>query len=147
MKKSSIVWLVIIIIILIAGIWYFSTGSSSNTTSVGANTPSSTASTSAGADIAHIIVLETASTTKLGTVLVAMNGMTLYQYTKDAPGVSNCTGQCAAIWPPYAVSASEASSSLLVIWARTARSAQSRAPTAHIRLPTTACRSIFTAKM
>jgi predicted lipoprotein with Yx(FWY)xxD motif len=26
--------------------------------------------------------------------------MTLYRYTPDAPGVSNCTGGCATAWPP-----------------------------------------------
>ncbi|MBU6447507.1 hypothetical protein KGQ24_01535 [Patescibacteria group bacterium] len=31
--------------------------------------------------------------------------MTLYIYTPDKPGVSNCTGQCAIYWPPYTVSA------------------------------------------
>ena len=25
----------------------------------------------------------------------------LYLYTKDAPDVSNCSGQCAVNWPPY----------------------------------------------
>jgi predicted lipoprotein with Yx(FWY)xxD motif len=34
--------------------------------------------------------------------------MTLYQSTKDAIGVSNCTGACATAWPPYTVSAAAA---------------------------------------
>ncbi|MBV9349706.1 MAG: hypothetical protein JO026_03065 [Patescibacteria group bacterium] len=29
--------------------------------------------------------------------------MTLYKYTKDTNNVSNCTGQCAVMWPPYTV--------------------------------------------
>jgi predicted lipoprotein with Yx(FWY)xxD motif len=34
------------------------------------------------------------------SVLTTFNGMTLYQHTSDpAPG-SNCTGQCAQMWPP-----------------------------------------------
>jgi predicted lipoprotein with Yx(FWY)xxD motif len=39
-------------------------------------------------------------TTKLGKVLVASNGRTLYLYTPDARNKSNCYGSCAAVWPP-----------------------------------------------
>ena len=37
---------------------------------------------------------------KLGSFLVDAKGMTLYIFTKDTPGVSNCTGGCLATWPP-----------------------------------------------
>lgn len=43
----------------------------------------------------------------LGNYLVASNGMTLYYFTKDAPGVSNCSGACAVNWPPYTGSTSD----------------------------------------
>lgn len=33
-------------------------------------------------------------------------GMTLYTFDKDVPGRSNCYGDCADSWPPYAASAS-----------------------------------------
>ena len=36
----------------------------------------------------------------LGTILTDSNGMTLYWFAKDQPNVSNCTGQCATLWPP-----------------------------------------------
>lgn len=35
-----------------------------------------------------------------GPVLTGANGMTLYVFDRDEPGVSNCTGRCAEIWPP-----------------------------------------------
>jgi predicted lipoprotein with Yx(FWY)xxD motif len=35
-----------------------------------------------------------------GDYLTGPNGMTLYVFTKDRPGVSNCSGQCLANWPP-----------------------------------------------
>jgi predicted lipoprotein with Yx(FWY)xxD motif len=109
MKKSTIIWLIIIVIIVVFGIWYWSAGQS--------NSPATNVSTAASSSVttapAQIIVLGTSSTTQLGTFLVAMNGMTLYSYTKDTSGVSNCTGQCAVVWPPYTVSANEASSSLV----------------------------------
>jgi predicted lipoprotein with Yx(FWY)xxD motif len=37
---------------------------------------------------------------KLGNILVGDKGMTLYMYTKDEPGKSNCTGDCLVKWPP-----------------------------------------------
>jgi predicted lipoprotein with Yx(FWY)xxD motif len=35
-----------------------------------------------------------------GKVLVAENGMTLYTFTKDTPGVSTCVDVCLEHWPP-----------------------------------------------
>lgn len=52
-------------------------------------------------------VLSATSNSSLGTYLIAENGMTLYKYANDAPGMSNCTGQCAMVWPPYAISSSD----------------------------------------
>jgi predicted lipoprotein with Yx(FWY)xxD motif len=39
--------------------------------------------------------------TAAGTVLVGPNGMTLYTWDNDTPGVSNCNGGCATNWPPF----------------------------------------------
>src|SRR5246500_5559250 len=38
--------------------------------------------------------------TKLGKVLVAANGRTLYLFTADKGKTSACYGQCASYWPP-----------------------------------------------
>jgi predicted lipoprotein with Yx(FWY)xxD motif len=38
---------------------------------------------------------------KFGKVLFAGNGRVLYLFTSDRPGVSNCSGECAAAWPPF----------------------------------------------
>lgn len=40
------------------------------------------------------------SSADLGSFLVGPNGMTLYTFTKDEIGKSNCYDQCAANWPP-----------------------------------------------
>lgn len=48
-------------------------------------------------------VLQTAKAGDLGTILTGANGMTLYMFTKDTPGVSNCYDQCAVNWPPLLV--------------------------------------------
>ena len=39
-------------------------------------------------------------TTKVGKVLVAANGRTLYLFTADKSKTSTCYGQCASYWPP-----------------------------------------------
>jgi predicted lipoprotein with Yx(FWY)xxD motif len=35
----------------------------------------------------------------LGDILVGSDGMALYVFTKDPPGVNVCTGACASLWP------------------------------------------------
>ncbi|GEM_PF-1263495 len=48
--------------------------------------------------------IKVSSKTGLGTFLVDENGMTLYLYTKDTPGVSNCKDACLTAWPPLLTS-------------------------------------------
>ena len=43
----------------------------------------------------------------LGEFLVGPDGMTLYIFTNDEPGVSNCTGGCADNWPPLTLEGDE----------------------------------------
>lgn len=38
-----------------------------------------------------------------GQILADGKGMTLYMYTKDTPGTSNCYDACATAWPPLTV--------------------------------------------
>lgn len=38
--------------------------------------------------------------TDLGEILTDANGMTLYIFDRDEPGVTNCYEQCAINWPP-----------------------------------------------
>jgi predicted lipoprotein with Yx(FWY)xxD motif len=47
------------------------------------------------------------SNDELGSFLVGPNGMTLYIFTNDEPGLSNCSGDCAANWPPLTVAEDE----------------------------------------
>lgn len=49
------------------------------------------------------VVLEVANSPELGDYLVDGEGMTLYLFTMDEPGVSNCTGGCLVAWPPLLV--------------------------------------------
>lgn len=43
----------------------------------------------------------TAKSADLGEYLADGQGKTLYYFTKDAPGISNCKGQCPILWPPF----------------------------------------------
>lgn len=54
--------------------------------------------TSANAQSASTIATRAAP--DLGTFLTDQAGRTLYMYTKDDVGLSNCYGGCAAAWPP-----------------------------------------------
>jgi predicted lipoprotein with Yx(FWY)xxD motif len=51
----------------------------------------------------EITVAETAA----GTTLVGPDGLTLYIFTNDTEGVSNCSGDCAGNWPPLVVADDE----------------------------------------
>ncbi len=64
----------------------------------GLSTPASSASTPA-ADASGSSTVMVASDATLGKFLVDSKGMTLYVYTKDTPGVSNCSGGCLQVWP------------------------------------------------
>ncbi|MDZ7728985.1 MAG: hypothetical protein U5Q44_12740 [Dehalococcoidia bacterium] len=44
---------------------------------------------------------------ELGDFLVGPDQMTLYIFEMDEAGVSNCTGDCAAAWPPLTVAEGE----------------------------------------
>jgi predicted lipoprotein with Yx(FWY)xxD motif len=61
----------------------------------------SMAKSSASAMTGQNSVYKTASDPKLGTIMVDQKGMTLYTFTKDKPGVSNCSGGCLKAWPAY----------------------------------------------
>jgi predicted lipoprotein with Yx(FWY)xxD motif len=45
--------------------------------------------------------VSTAESPELGTYLTDAEGMTLYLFTNDEPGVSNCYDQCAENWPIF----------------------------------------------
>ena len=62
-----------------------------DTTTTTTTPPETTASTADGVQLAE---------TSLGEVLVGPEGMTLYGFTVDDPGVSNCYDACEQTWPP-----------------------------------------------
>ncbi|WP_329118767.1 hypothetical protein [Streptomyces sp. NBC_01465] len=89
----------------VAGFALAATGCGSGSSS-GSSTKTPTAtSTTAAAD------LSTAKVDKVGTVVTNAKGFVLYRFDKDTakPPASNCTGDCAALWPPAVATGSSVS--------------------------------------
>lgn len=63
---------------------------------------------SAAAAAGTVYEVKTATDAKAGTFLVGEDGKTLYVFTKDSPGKSVCSGDCATNWPPFTLDAGEA---------------------------------------
>lgn len=80
-----------------------SSNSASSANSSAAGNTSADNSTASAPVVDASVILNKGSNSTLGTYLIASSGMTLYHYTKDTAGKSNCTGQCAVQWPPYTV--------------------------------------------
>ena len=95
-------------IVVIAGlIWFFypsSVTAPAGSPASGITTNTSTTTTTATTEVpGPNLTLGEDFDSALGKYLVAYNGMTLYTYAPDGVNVSNCTGACAANWPPYTV--------------------------------------------
>ena len=65
-----------------------------------APTNPSAATTAPTAPMAKAVTLQIAGNDKLGKFLADGDGNTLYLFTKDTKGTSNCNGKCAQAWPP-----------------------------------------------
>ncbi len=61
----------------------------------------------AAASAASAPTVKIVDNAKLGKILVAANGMTLYIFDKDSPNKSTCTGSCAAKWPAFTISSGQ----------------------------------------
>ncbi|MEX1022140.1 MAG: hypothetical protein WD058_03230 [Dehalococcoidia bacterium] len=71
------------------------------TTAPATETPTTEATpTSTGDDAGDGLALDVTEDDELGSFLVGPEGLTLYVFTQDEPGVSNCSGQCLDNWPP-----------------------------------------------
>jgi predicted lipoprotein with Yx(FWY)xxD motif len=76
------------------------TGPTSTPAPLPTSTPEPTLAPAAG-EPASVAVSENE---EYGQFLVDGQGMTLYLFTKDEPGKSNCSGECLANWPPLLTS-------------------------------------------
>jgi predicted lipoprotein with Yx(FWY)xxD motif len=68
-------------------------GSSSSAPAAGSSAPAATTASTSSTGI-------TTAKTKIGTVLTTAQGFTIYWFAIDTPTKSNCSGACAAFWPP-----------------------------------------------
>lgn len=107
MKKTWI-WIIVAVVVLGAVGYAYKhqiklllMGSGTPATSLYGNPSSNSAAPAAAPTSADIIT--TMSGAK-GNYLVGASGMTLYVFDKDTKGVSNCSGSCAGLWPPYTTS-------------------------------------------
>lgn len=98
-QKISII--IVILLVAIAGLYWASkqipqTGENvTNTNTTQTTNTTNTSSTTTGAPVASFKGAD-------GEYLVDKDGMTLYVFADDTSGKSNCSGECAVTWPPFA---------------------------------------------
>src|ERR1700722_16201546 len=63
--------------------------------------PKTTTSSSTSSTVVNNAVIETKTSSSIGQYLADTSDKTLYTYSADSAGVSNCTGSCLATWPAY----------------------------------------------
>ncbi len=79
-----------------------STSASTSSSSSPSASASPSATASAAAAASPVVMAQTVGSN--GMILVAASdSMTLYTFDSDSAGKSNCSGQCAVIWPPLTV--------------------------------------------
>ena len=81
-----------------------SAATSSNSTPTPA--ASATAVATAAPTVASVAIA-TGTVAGIGTVVVDVNGHTLYHFTAEASGTIACTGGCPSTWPPAVLPAGE----------------------------------------
>ena len=75
----------------VGGVWFVVPPTATTTL------PTAAPTTAPAASAATVMIM---NDPKLGNYLVDAKGMTLYMFTKDTAGVSNCSGGCLKAWPP-----------------------------------------------
>lgn len=100
-KVTLITGLIIVVIIIVIGGYYMMRHPQLLSSTQPTPTPATVITPVASPSVAtnNIYMMKTDSTNS--TYLADFAGKTLYTYSKDAVGVSNCTGTCAVNWPPY----------------------------------------------
>ena len=114
MKKTH--WIIIIIAALIVAAIAYVVGmshkavapsapsvasSSATATSSTSTSPATSSAPSSAAPVVQSAYFSERTSTVLGTYLTDNHGMTLYTFTHDTAGKSNCTGVCLTRWYPY----------------------------------------------
>ena len=100
MNKNYLIVGVVVVIVLVGGYLLIAKAPSNE---LGMPVPGSNTPEMIVKKISPVQVGET----DMGVVLVGINGMTLYTFTKDEMGKSNCYDTCAVNWPPLLVDLEE----------------------------------------
>lgn len=64
--------------------------------------------TGSASPASNAAVVKVGNNVKFGSILTSADGLTLYTFTQDTAGKSNCSGSCAATWPPLTTTAASA---------------------------------------
>ena len=103
MRKGNSAIITIIVLIILVGGGYALLHKSNKPASSSTKTSTTSQSTAPAVNNA-VLVTKTAS--NVGQYLADPSGKTLYTYSADSNGVSNCMGSCLANWPAYVDSGS-----------------------------------------
>src|SRR4051794_31459322 len=95
MKKWAFFFTVFSVIVILAAC---SSRTEESAKSIDSKTENTTANKGNKPDKASLQLLNNAN---IGEYLADSNGMTLYYYTKDQVGKSNCSGECLINWPAF----------------------------------------------
>ena len=95
MSKTTIYFTVIIIVLIIIILAVVAYLVSLN------NSATSSTTTLNTEQVAPTDTVQISSNIVSGSFLADANGKTLYYFANDKAGISNCTGQCSKIWPPF----------------------------------------------
>lgn len=99
MKK---VWTIVVVVIVLAIVGYFGYRTYHHYAKTVAMTQTATPTQAAKPSMGkQNNTYKMMDNPKLGSIMTDTKGMTLYTFAKDTTGVSNCSGKCLQIWPPY----------------------------------------------
>ncbi len=90
----------LIIVAVVAVVWIL-LASTKQVVAPASENQTQSAPAASGSGFTASAFFDSRSNASLGTYLTDAKGMTLYTFANDQPGVSNCTGGCAAKWPAY----------------------------------------------
>jgi len=95
-KKNMGIWSIIVVLFVIGvgGYLIFHKSPKPATTSTKQSTTSSKTAINKG-------IIQTKTVSGIGLYLADSSDNSLYTYSGDTQGVSNCTGSCISSWPPY----------------------------------------------
>jgi predicted lipoprotein with Yx(FWY)xxD motif len=100
MKNQMWVWVVVVVIVL-GGAYMYRHQLKVMLTGAPAPVEQTTTGTPSTAMAPSDNIYKTMTDATKGAYLTDFQGMTLYTFDKDTAGVSNCSGSCITLWPPY----------------------------------------------